>query len=104
MNTIMIMTKNKSTKDHLIGTTRSQAQDEGLDLEMSKERITTTPIKTDKDLKKDLLIRGVTEARGETDREKGKKKTAKELKETEITEKLKVVPREQAEEGDVARL
>ena len=100
----MIMTKNKSTKDHLIGTTRSQAQDEGLDLEMSKERITTIPIKTDKDLKKDLLIRGVTEARGETDREKGKKKTAKGLKETEITERLKVVPREQAEEGDVARL
>tara|TARA_B110000285_G_C15073618_1_gene589383 strand:- start:75 stop:389 length:315 start_codon:yes stop_codon:yes gene_type:complete len=104
MNTIMIMTKNKSTKDRLIGTTRSQAQDEGLDLEMSKERITTIPIKTDKDLKKDLLIPGVTEARGETDREKGKKKTAKGLKETEITERLKVVPREQAEEGDVARL
>ena len=103
------MIKSQSKKGHLREIMNNQARDEGLDLEMTKETITTTlkNIEIDKDREKDLLILGVIEAIGETDLETGKieiVKGAKEVIETEITGRLKVVPRGQVEEDDKARL
>jgi hypothetical protein len=103
------MIKSQSKKGHLREIMNNQARDEGLDLEMTKETITTTlkNIEIDKDREKDLLILGVIEAIGETDLETGKieiAKGAKEVIETEITGRLKVVPRGQVEEDDKARL